>query len=184
MKKLNSRVIAFAGVLIAMNIILSRVVAINIGSSLRITVSATPIYLAGFWFGPLVGGICGGLSDLLGCLVSGYAPNPLILVSSVLTGVLPGLLKGFVTRKPDIFRFFGVVALHGIVGSLGFATFGLRLYTGMPWAVLYSTRAVQTLLLTAVNSMLVFALYRSPLTGIVTKSMSQIRGKAPETVKR
>lgn len=184
MKKLNSRVIAFAGVLIAMNIILSRVVAINIGSSLRITVSATPIYLAGFWFGPVIGGICGGLSDLLGCLLSGYAPNPLILVSSILTGVLPGILKGFVMKKPDVFRFFGVVALHGIVGSLGFATAGLKLYTGMPWAVLYSTRGVQTLLLTAVNTLLVFALYRSPLTGMIAKSMHWMGSKTPETVKR
>ena len=65
MKKLNIKTVVFAGVLVAMNLVLARVLAINIGSTLRITVSATPIYLAGFWFGPIVGGICGssGLSD-------------------------------------------------------------------------------------------------------------------------
>lgn len=68
MKKLNVKTIVFAAVLVAMNLVLSRVLAINIGSTLRITVSATPIYLASLWFGPLVGGICGGLGDLLGCL--------------------------------------------------------------------------------------------------------------------
>lgn len=71
MKKLNVKTIVFAAVLVAMNLVLSRVLAINIGSTLRITVSATPIYLASLWFGPLVGGICGGLGDLLGCLVQG-----------------------------------------------------------------------------------------------------------------
>ena len=75
MKKLNVKTIVFAAVLVAMNLVLSRVLAINIGSTLRITVSATPIYLASLWFGPLVGGICGGLGDLLGCLVQGYAPG-------------------------------------------------------------------------------------------------------------
>ena len=65
MKKLNVKTIVFAAVLVAMNLVLSRVLAINIGSTLRITVSATPIYLASLWFGPLVGGICGGLGDLL-----------------------------------------------------------------------------------------------------------------------
>ena len=50
------RILAFAGVLIAMNIVLARLVAINIGPTLRITVSQTPIFLAGFWFGPVVGG--------------------------------------------------------------------------------------------------------------------------------
>ena len=68
MKKLNVKTIVFAAVLVAMNLVLSRVLAINIGSTLRITVSATPIYLASLWFGPLVGGICGagrsaGMSD-------------------------------------------------------------------------------------------------------------------------
>lgn len=56
MKKLNVKTIVFAAVLVAMNLVLSRVLAINIGSTLRITVSATPIYLASLWFGPLVGG--------------------------------------------------------------------------------------------------------------------------------
>ena len=41
------RILAFAGVLIAMNIVLARLVAINIGPTLRITVSQTPIFLAG-----------------------------------------------------------------------------------------------------------------------------------------
>lgn len=57
MKKLNVKTIVFAAVLVAMNLVLSRVLAINIGSTLRITVSATPIYLASLWFGPLVGGL-------------------------------------------------------------------------------------------------------------------------------
>ena len=58
MKNANKiRIMAFAGVIIAMNIVLARLVAINIGPTLRITVSQTPVYLAGFWFGPVVGGI-------------------------------------------------------------------------------------------------------------------------------
>ena len=53
MKKLNVKTIVFAAVLVAMNLVLSRVLAINIGSTLRITVSATPIYLASLWFGQI-----------------------------------------------------------------------------------------------------------------------------------
>ena len=43
MKKLNGRTIVFAAVLVAMNLVLSRVLAINIGPTIRITISATPI---------------------------------------------------------------------------------------------------------------------------------------------
>ena len=93
MKKLNIKTIAFAGVLIAMNLVLARVLAINIGPTLRITLSTTPIFLAGLWFGPVVGGICGVSADLLGCILQGYAPNPFILVTSLLSGVLPAVMK-------------------------------------------------------------------------------------------
>ena len=61
MKKLNVKTIVFAAVLVAMNLVLSRVLAINIGSTLRITVSATPIYLASLWFDS--GVFCAGRCD-------------------------------------------------------------------------------------------------------------------------
>lgn len=136
MKKLNVKTIVFAAVLVAMNLVLSRVLAINIGSTLRITVSATPIYLASLWFGPLVGGICGGLGDLLGCLVQGYAPNPLILVSSVLAGVIPAVFKKYVFRdKVNTWKIAVMLIVHGIVGSLGFTVVGFCMYTMRPHGV-------------------------------------------------
>lgn len=145
------RILAFAGVLIAMNIVLARLVAINIGPTLRITVSQTPIFLAGFWFGPVVGGICGFLGDLIGSLLQGYAPNPFIAVSAILAGVLPGLLRHVLLKKADLWRF------------------------------------LQTPLLVVVNSILVFILYRSPLTAYVKKSASagiQSRARAGAEGKR
>ena len=165
MKKLNVKTIVFAAVLVAMNLVLSRVLAINIGSTLRITVSATPIYLASLWFGPLVGGICGGLGDLLGCLIQGYAPNPLILVSSVLAGVIPAVFKKYVFR--DKVNTWKIV--HGIVGSLGFTVVGLHVYYATPWSVLYATRVIQTIALTIANTILVSVLYQSALTTYVNQ---------------
>ena len=171
MKKLNIKTVVFAGVLVAMNLVLARVLAINIGTTLRITVSATPIYLAGFWFGPIIGGICGGLSDLLGCLIQGYASNPFILVSSILTGVLPGLFKHYVFHdKMNTWKIAVVVIIHSLVGSLGFTTVGLHIYYGTPWVVLYSTRVIQTVALAAANIVLVSILHQSVLTNMVTRT--------------
>ena len=164
MKKLNVKTIVFAAVLVAMNLVLSRVLAINIGSTLRITVSATPIYLASLWFGPLVGGICGGLGDLLGCLIQGYAPNPLILVSSVLAGVIPAVFKKYVFRdKVNTWKIAVMLIVHGIVGSLGFTVYAT------PWSVLYATRVIQTIALTIANTILVSVLYQSALTTYVNQ---------------
>ena len=92
-RQMSIRTVAVAAVLVAMNIILSRVFAVNIGPALRITISTTPVFLAGLWFGPAVGGICGGAGDLLGSLFQGYAPNPLIIASAILCGLIPGLMN-------------------------------------------------------------------------------------------
>ena len=165
MKTANKiRIMAFAGVIIAMNIVLARLVAINIGPTLRITVSQTPVYLAGFWFGPVVGGICGFLGDLIGSLLQGYAPNP-------------GVFRHVMEKKPELWKVLGVLAIHGVVGALGFTCIGLHIYYGTPWSVLYATRIVQTIMLTAVNSVLVFFLYKSPLTGFVKRSMAEGKGR-------
>lgn len=173
MKKENKvKVLVFAGALIAMNIVLSRLLVLNIGPTLRITVSQTPVYLAGFWFGPVVGGVCGFLGDLIGSLLQGYAPNPFISLSAILTGVLPGIASYLIKKRMEIWHVLGVLVLNGLIGSLGFTCIGLHLYYGTPWAVLYAGRIVQTILLTAVNTVLVFFLYRSPLTGLVKKSVA------------
>ncbi len=176
MKKLNVKTVVFAGVLIAMNIILTRILAINLGPTLRITMSATPIYLASLWFGPIIGGICGGVADMLGCFISGYAPNPFILVTSVLAGVIPFLMKKYVFHgKMNPWKIAISVALHGLIGSMGFTSLGLHIFYGTPWAVLLPSRAAQTVGLVIANTILVSILYQSVLTSFVQQSMHDRR---------
>ena len=175
MKKLNVKIVVFAGVLIAMNIILTRVLAINLGPTLRITLSSTPIYLASLWFGPVVGGVCGGAGDMLGCFISGYAPNPLILVTSVLAGVIPAVMKKYVfAGKMNPWKIAVAIVLHGLIGSMGFTSLGLHLYYGQPWEVLIPSRAIQTVCLVIANTILVSVLYKSYLTSFIVQN---IQGK-------
>lgn len=167
----RTKVLAAAGVLIAMNIVLTRFVAIPIGNTMRITVGATPVFLAGLWFGPAVGGICGGISDLIGCILQGYAINPLITLTSVSAGVISGLMSRCVFRgKLNYWRILIMVLLHGLIGSMGFTTLGLHLYYGTPWRVLLTTRALQSAALVTANSILTHLLYRSSLTDFITQN--------------
>ena len=71
----------------------------------------------------------------------------------------------------------GILIIHGVVGALGFTCIGLHMYYGTPWSVLYATRIVQTVMLTAVNSVLVFFLYKSPLTSFVKRSIAEGKEK-------
>lgn len=176
MKKMNIKTVVFAGVLIAMNIILTRFLAIDLGTSLRITFGAVPIFLAGLWMGPVTGAICGGIGDFIGCILKGYTLNPFIMMTSMLAGILAGVCKRYVFKgKLDTKRIAVIVILHGLLGSMGFTTIGLHLYYATPWAVLIPSRAVQTVGLVIANTILVSVLYRSELTTLVQESLTNQR---------
>ena len=86
------------GALTAIYLILSRFLAVNIGGFGRIQLGVVARIMAGVWFGPFAGALCGLASDLLGCLIQGYAVNPLITLAAILWGVIPAL---FVPQNDD-----------------------------------------------------------------------------------
>ena len=79
----DTRTLVFVGLLAALHIVLTRLIVIELGSY-RITIGSVCTILAGLWLGPVAGGVSGLISDLLGCLIKGYAVNPFITVAAVL----------------------------------------------------------------------------------------------------
>ncbi len=172
MKKLNVKTVVFAGVLIAMNIILTRVFGIDLGPSLRISFGAVPIFLSGLWMGPVVGGLCGGVADVIGCIMKGYAFNPFITMTTMLAGIIPGVMKKYVFKgKLRAWHIAIMVVMQGLLGSMGFTTLGFHIFYGTPYAVLLPSRAIQTVGLVTANTILVSVLYLSPLTKMVQQSL-------------
>ena len=164
MKKIPVTILAYAGVLVAMNILLSRVFTINLGNSIRINFSAAPVFLSGIWFGPFIGGLTGIAADLMGCVVSGYAPFPLITVSTCLWGVIPGLMSGILrTKKAETFTdsissYLRVVLVLGItmtVTSQGITTYALSQAYGTPLGVLFFSRLPVTVITLFCNAFVV-----------------------------
>ena len=90
-KILTTKNIAFAAVLAALCVVTNSF-AIATGP-FKLTFSYTVCFIAGHFFGPIVGGLVGVFGDAMGCLAKGYAPNPLLSVGSILIGVLPGLIQ-------------------------------------------------------------------------------------------
>ena len=158
MAKFSSRTLAYAGVLVAMNVVLTRLAAIPIGPILRITVGSVPIILAGLWLGPVAGGLSGAAGDLIGCVISGFAPNPLITLSAALTGILPALFRPFIMgRSAGVRRFLRlllVLAGTMLVTSQGTTVLGLALIYGLPMRETWVARLPQSAFLCVLNSFL------------------------------
>lgn len=121
---------------------------------LRISFENTPILLAGYLFGAACGGAVGICGDLLGCLLRGYAVNPLITLGACLVGCMAGLFgRRGVTARPRLW--LSVTAAH-LVGSLAVKSFGIWLYFATPLAEL--ALRVPTYLLTGIAEFLILSL--------------------------
>jgi ECF transporter S component (folate family) len=162
-KKFSSKTIVFAGVLIAMHIIFARFISIPVGQILRISISGVPLVLSGLWLGPVTGGICGLIGDLIGCAINGYAPNPFITIATVLVGLIPGLFcKFMVGDKPGVkrfLRFLLVIAITRFLSSQLLTTFGLSVMYGMPFTATFISRFASTTVVTLVDAFLSELIY-------------------------
>ncbi|MCD8105499.1 MAG: folate family ECF transporter S component [Lachnospiraceae bacterium] len=171
----DTRTLVFLGLLVAMHIVLTRLLVIELGSY-RITVGVVCTILAGLWFGPLAGGLCGMVADLLGCLLKGYAVNPFITVAAMLWGIVPALFRPLLygtKRKKVVFVCVGVF-LASVCSTLGFTTTGLAIYNGGEFLVSFMAlipgRLLQWAIMMPIYCVLSSLLYVSPLTVFVVNS--------------
>ncbi|MDE5619450.1 MAG: folate family ECF transporter S component [Ruminococcus sp.] len=133
----RSRMIVISGLLVGMSIVLGKFLAFNIGTSIRISFENLPILIAGILFGSAVGGAVGLCADLIGCIMAGYAINPVITLGAFSIGFLSGVISHSVLRKshklPAIACSVGVA--H-IIGSMLVKSIGMYLYYHTPFEVL------------------------------------------------
>jgi ECF transporter S component (folate family) len=176
------------GALTAIYLILSRFLAINIDGFGRIQLGVIARIMAGIWFGPFAGALCGLASDLLGCLIQGYAVNPLITFAAILWGVIPALFvpqrsdtmagaQPSVSKKGAVMKLCAGTVIACIVCTLFVTTAALVWFNGYSFYAILPTRLIQVLLQTPVYCVLVCLLYFSPITAQVNQSLQVHAGK-------
>ncbi|SEH57670.1 ECF transporter S component, folate family [Ruminococcus flavefaciens] len=135
----STKVLIIAGLLAAMSMVLGKLGSINIGNSIRIGFGGLPIQMAGIFFGPVIGGAVGLVADVVGCIMKGYAINPIITIGSTCIGVFSGLVYHFALRGvknallPKIAA--STVTAHAI-GSMMITSIGLYVYYHTPFETL------------------------------------------------
>ena len=157
------KTLVFLALLVAIQLVLSRVLVIDLGVY-RITLGTVATVLAGLWMGPVAGGVEGAVADIIGCFMKGYGVNPLITLSAVAWGVIPGLAEK--NRKVKTVVMCVAIAVSGVVGTLGLTTAGLVMIGANFYAIMPG-RLVQFAIMTPIYCVLTSLLYFSPLTGMV-----------------
>ena len=132
----NLRVMVVAALLAALSIVLGKYLAINLSETVRLSFENLPLIMAGLFFGPLVGGVVGAVADLVGCILVGYAINPIITLGGILIGAVSGAigLYAFPQREHrwGTWRVYLPVMAAHVVGSMVVKTIGMMVYYGTP----------------------------------------------------
>lgn len=132
----NTRVLVISALFIAMSIVLGKYLAFNIGTSIRISFENLPLLMAGIFFGPFIGAAVGVGADLIGCLMVGYAINPVITLGAALIGFVSGLMAILLSKLPQLPRTaVSVLAAHA-AGSMLVKSVGMYFYYSTPIEVL------------------------------------------------
>ncbi len=131
----NLKNIIFAGLLIAIGIVLSNILSISYppnSTIIRFGIGYLPLMLISIILGPKVGFSAAIIQDVLGyfvyILVYGYASGPFYLgftFNAILYGVLPGIIYNLRFKDFNVFRYVNFAFLILMFGLGVWATFNI-----------------------------------------------------------
>ncbi len=172
--------------LIALQVVLSKFLMLQLTGSIRLSIDSVPILLSGIWFGPLAGGIVGLLSDLLGTLLFPTAGMyyPPLTVAFVLIGVTSGVMAKLVKSDRALLRVSLIVIPAEIVGSYLTKSAALSALLQVPFPALLAARALPVGGVMLVNTLIVYLLDRllgAKVSGMDAKQTSSNKAKDSTT---
>lgn len=157
MKKMNARMIAYLGVLVAAEIVLSRFLSIN-AWNIKIGFNFVPIVIAAMLFGPLPAAAVAAMGDFLGAVLFPIGPYfPGFTLTAFCTGLVFGL---FLHEKRTPGRVLAAVAINQLVFSLLLNSLWISILYGSPFLPLLSTRIIQCAVLAPVQFVMIVAINR------------------------
>lgn len=171
--KMSVRIVVLLGLMIALTIVCERLLTWDTPIT-RVSLAFLPKAISGALLGPIYNAIVCGLSDILGCILKGYAINPYITFASVLRGVIYGVL---LYRSHSYIRIYIAAILDHFVAGLIVTTFGLLQFGFGAWNQAFITArvlsctvgfAVEIIILLAVGNQL-FGLLKKVTADIVEK---------------
>lgn len=169
----NTKTLTFLALLIALQVIFGDVLAITISATNKVSLGPVAAIMAGLWLGPVPGLLCGLCADLIGFFAApqAFPFNPFITLAAGVWGLIPGLLRGLVSKmdgkvKKSLILIISII-ISSILGTLVLTTMGLVLLSGLKFVNIYWTRILQMAVGIPVYSVAAILLYFSPLTKMI-----------------
>ena len=175
--KTHLRVLLLMGILIALSIVFGKYLAFNVGEMIRISFENLPILLAGIFLGPICGMTVAVAADLLGCLLVGYAINPVVTVGAAAIGLFAGISAYLFRRLPLSARVVLIVLISHLIGSVAIKTAGLAAFYATSYPILALWRTLNYLLVGTAEGVLLFILLKSAVKDALLKLIGRTAEK-------
>ena len=158
-KKFSVDALAKAGMLTALSIILSRYLGFFITPTMKVSFGTLPLIISGMMLGPIMGGLSGVASDLIGVMINaGGTPHLGFTLGALLTGAVPGLISLYCKNKKIDLKFevlFIIIFVYLISHTLLTPLWLSQLY-GTPYKVLLISRMPKVLIDAIINYILLY----------------------------
>lgn len=160
MKK--TRVLVTVAMLIAVDIILTRLLKIEITPTLRLTFGFIAIALIGIQFGPLIAGAAAAVSDVLGFLLLNTSAAPFFpgfTASALVMGVIYGVF--LYKKRCNVLRIVLSAVLVIVLVELGMNTLWLSILYGKGFFVLVVPRLIKAAIMLPIQTGLIFVVWKT-----------------------
>ncbi len=134
----NLRALVLCALLIAMSVTLALIgKRFFTFGFIRITFENLPILFSALTFGPLAGALTAVAADLVSCLITGMAVNPIITLGALSIGFISGFVSKYLIKKPGRFRIIASCGAAHIIGSMLIKSIGLMVIYANPLLLLW-----------------------------------------------
>lgn len=174
MKNNLVRQITFSGLLLALTILFTRILAIQnipVAPFIRISIGPALIVFTSVFLGPVCGAVVGAGSDILGILIFpsnlGYSINPLFTLVYALFGIVPYFIFKYSKRIQKDKTFFAIITailgcLWVFVTVFSFATTSFTLF-GKTYTLEMWQKWLITSLSLVLSALTIFCIYRTKI---------------------
>ena len=161
MKKFNLKALVVCSLLAALSIVFGKFLAIPVGDSMRFSFENTPLFVAGFIFGPVWGCLTAIVADLVGGLmVYGGNVNIIITLGAAIIGFSGGIFYRLLKTKP-FFRIAISVIIAHVIGSIFIKSLGIHVFNGSPYIVLLGWRSINYVIMSIIDTLVLYFLFKN-----------------------
>ena len=166
----NPKILAVAALFAAISFICGKFLAFSVGDTIRFSFENLPLILVGILFGPTVSAITAIAADIIGCLLRGYAINPILTFAAAFIGFFAGLIFDLFKKQKLTIRTTLAVGFCHLFGSVILKTVGLSVWFSYPFFLTLMSRTVNYIIVFAAElPILILLLQNKQLMSLIAK---------------